>query len=93
MPMSSYEIKGGTLSITKYPGKAALAFSFYIYDRKAKIAAYCTYGSDVPIDTVEAALIRGEVHTHSAGAGSRHEIIERAKTSRSSFMRSARFTL
>src|SRR6516164_8580652 len=79
MAISNYEIKGGTLSIVEYSGKATVSFSFYIYDRKAKIAAYCMYGSDVSGDTVTSATVRGEVKEHTAGAGSRPEIIDRAK--------------
>ena len=81
MAMSSYELKGGSLRMVRYSGRTNLYFSFYIYDRKAKVAAYCYYATDLPVD-VEKLMAEDERHKvfrHQIGVGGHASIFDKAK--------------
>jgi len=64
-----YQLKGGSLLMVKYSGLTSTYFSFYIYDLKSNVAAYCWYSSTIDSAKFEVANLHGKIVRHQAGVG------------------------
>jgi len=80
------QLKGGSLLMVKYSGLTNTQMSFYVYDIKSKVVAYCWYASKIDDAKFEAANLQGKILRHQAGVGNKithyksHLILSISKT-------------